>query len=173
MKRRKKVNHAWLWKQLLIWCAVEKDFGQNKATTKKKKNIPLSMSTCCFSSLSYTSAFAGTCLTRSGRITDGCACLTACVSYKHTFVYASVSVVSLHIRCDFSFGWLVRAGSGQVITFMCLHTRTWDHLAQRSASQVQSGCWARRKKYLCGHHDLGRVHLHKGLGSRFRSDIDK
>lgn len=130
-ERNKKVTRASLW-QLLIWRCSLRGFLKikNKEATTTKKLYPYQLAA-CFPSLFYTCAFARTCLTRSGRITVGCAYLSACVSYKHTFVCTSVSVVSLHLRCDLSFGWrALRARSDQVAAFMCLHTMTWTHLTQ-------------------------------------------
>lgn len=47
------------------------------------------------------------------------------------FVCTSVPTVSLRLRCDWSLGWqAVSAGSGQVVTFSCLHTIAWTHLTR-------------------------------------------
>lgn len=126
-------------------------FIQNNQQTNKK-NLPCQHSA-CVPSLFYTSFSARTCLTRSGRITVGCARLSPCVSYKHTFVCTSVSVVSLHLRCDWRRA--VRARSGQVVTFMCLHTKTWTHLTRAvTCGPVQGGYCEKVGKNLHGNPNL-------------------
>lgn len=120
--RRVKVNHARLCKQPLIWWLTFLFPCQRDASLPS----PLVPSL-------YTSTFARTCLTRSGKIALGCVVLTVllhvrvCVSYKHTFV--CISAASLCLRCDFSFGWqAVRAWSYHVMPFACLRLKVWTHL---------------------------------------------